>query len=207
MHPLGKASYRNTLIAAGLAAGLGMSAASVASDEDSQPQPRSDSVGAAISDSFITAQIKAKMFDEDTLKRSRITVTTTNGVVTLEGSAANRHAKSIAESLARAVDGVKSIDDQLSVPGSSQAATESHEVLDRAERTVSDSWITTKVKSAILADKAGRGFDVSVDTTHGVVVLTGALANRDSIDHVRDIAQRVHGVKSVDISSLTVAGS
>jgi hyperosmotically inducible protein len=39
-----------------------------------------------------------------------------------------------------------------------------------------------------------------------VVVLKGELANRDAIDHVKDIAEKVKGVKSVDTSSLTVSG-
>ena len=207
MHSFGNTSYRNALIAAGLAAGFGMSAASAASDDAPPPQAHSDSVGAAISDSFITAQIKAEMFDEDSLKKSHITVTTTNGVVTLDGSVSSRHAKSVAEASTRSVEGVKSIDDQLRTPASSQASAETREVLTRTERAVSDSWITTKVKSAILADNLIKGFDVSVGTTHGVVVLTGALANEDAIDHVKGIAHRVHGVKSVDTSSLTVAGS
>jgi hyperosmotically inducible protein len=71
---------------------------------------------------------------------------------------------------------------------------------------VSDSWITTKVKSELLADNVSKGFDVSVETTDGVVVLKGALANRDAIDHVKDVAGKVKGVKSVDTSGLTVAG-
>ena len=70
---------------------------------------------------------------------------------------------------------------------------------------MSDSWITTKVKSEILADSVSKGFDVSVETIHGVVVLKGALANQDAVDHVKDIAEKVDGVKSVDTSALTVA--
>lgn len=71
---------------------------------------------------------------------------------------------------------------------------------------MSDSWITGKVKSGILADSLSKGFDVNVVTVHGVVVLKGELANRDAIDHVKHIAEKVKGVKSVDTSALTVSG-
>jgi hyperosmotically inducible protein len=37
--------------------------------------------------------------------------------------------------------------------------------------------------------------------------LTGILASRDAIDHVKDVAAKVDGVKSVDISGLFVAAS
>lgn len=47
---------------------------------------------------------------------------------------------------------------------------------------------------------------MSVKTIHGVVVLKGALANQEAIDHVKDIAEKIDGVKRVDTSGLTVAG-
>ena len=48
-------------------------------------------------------------------------------------------------------------------------------------------------------------FIFSVTTTHGVVVLTVALANQDAIDNVKELAEKVDGVMSVDISAVTVA--
>ena len=49
-----------------------------------------------------------------------------------------------------------------------------------------------------------KGFDVKVVTTGGVVVLRGKLANHDAIDHVKDVVEKVDGVKSVDTTGLTV---
>ena len=72
------------------------------------------------------------------------------------------------------------------------------------KRAVSDTWITTQVKSEILADSLSKGFDVNVDTTGGVVALNGALASQHAIDHVKGIAEKVEGVKSVDTSALVV---
>ena len=73
------------------------------------------------------------------------------------------------------------------------------------ERIVSDSWITTKVKTEILADGVSKGFDVGVETSHGTVVLKGALANQDAVDHIKGIAEKVDGVKGVNTSALVVA--
>lgn len=194
----GKASFRNALIVAGLVAGLGIGTA-YAADDASAPKAHSDGMGAAVSDTAITAKVKTKLMGDDRLKKSDISVTTTNGVVTLEGTATSSKAKSAAGELTKSVEGVKSIDNNLKVPGSSKAGA-------KTKRTVSDSWITTKVKSEILADSVSKGFNVSVKTTHGVVVLKGSLANQDAIDHVKDVAGKVDGVKSVDTSGLTVEG-
>ncbi|WP_310676441.1 BON domain-containing protein, partial [Burkholderia multivorans] len=51
-----------------------------------------------------------------------------------------------------------------------------------------------------------KGFDVSVMTTHGVVTLKGSLASQHAIDHVRNIARSVKGVRHVNTGELVVAG-
>ncbi len=74
----------------------------------------------------------------------------------------------------------------------------------KAERVVSDSWITTKVKSEILANSLSKGFKVHVTTKHGAVALEGKLPNNDAVELVKMIAEKVQGVKSVDVSGLVV---
>ena len=74
----------------------------------------------------------------------------------------------------------------------------------KAEKAVSDSWITTKVKSEILANSASKAFKVNVKTKSGVVMLKGKLPTQDAADLVKMIAEKVKGVRSVDASGLTV---
>ena len=195
---LRRTSISHALPVAGLVVGMGTGAANAAAADTPSPQPHSDGLAATVADTAITAQVKAKLMGRESLNKSDIHVTTTNGVVTLEGSVGSSNAKSAAEEAAKSVDGVKSVDNNLRAPGSSKT-------VEKTKRAVSDSWITTKVKSDILADSVSKGFDVGVETIHGVVVLKGVLANQDAIDHVKDIAGKVEGVKSVDTSALTVA--
>ncbi len=75
----------------------------------------------------------------------------------------------------------------------------------KAERAVSDSWITAKVKSEILANSVSKAFKVKVATKHGAVTLKGKLPNQDAIDLVKMIAEKVKGVNSVDVSGLSIA--
>ena len=74
----------------------------------------------------------------------------------------------------------------------------------KAEKAVSDSWITTKVKSEILANSVSKAFKVEVTTKSGVVALKGKLPNQDAIDLVKLIAEKVKGVESVDVYGLTI---
>jgi hyperosmotically inducible protein len=92
----------------------------------------------------------------------------------------------------------------MALAASDDATMAPSKTASNAERAVSDSWITTKVKSEILANSASKALKVSVKTTHGVVLLKGKLPNQDAIDLVKAIAEKVKGVKSVDVSGLVV---
>ena len=203
MNPISKFSFFNALFAATLVTGLAIGSAYAATDA-SAPEAHSDGLGAAISDTAITAKVKAKLMDDESFGKSHISVTTTNGVVTLNGSASSPDAKSLAEAATLSVKGVKSVDNTLTTPAGSEASEKRHKAVVKTKRVVSDSWITTKVKSEILADSVSKGFEVRVKTIHGVVVLKGALENEGAVDHVKDIAAKVKGVKSVDTSALVV---
>lgn len=198
------APFRIALIAAGLFAALGT--VTVHAADDNVPKAHSDNLGAAISDTAITGKVKGKLMGENGLKNSDISVTTTNGVVTLEGSVGNADAKSLAEDATRSVDGVRSVDNNLVTPSSSRAAAKAKSAVATGKQVISDSWISTRVKSLILADSISKGFEVNVDTHDGVVVLKGVLSSQSGVDYVKDIASKVEGVKSVDTSMLFVAG-
>ncbi|SFH64547.1 hyperosmotically inducible protein [Collimonas sp. OK307] len=200
-----KKSLRSALIIAAFGASLASGAAIAASTDAAAPQAHSDGVSATVTDTAITATIKAKLMTTDGMNKSDVSVVTTNGVVTLNGEVSSASAKSTAEAVAKRVDGVKSVDNNLTTPSNGVAADKVDKSVAKTKRVVSDSWITTKVKSEIMANSVTKGFDVSVKTTHGVVVLSGALATQDAVDHVKDIAEKVKGVKSVDTSAIIVA--
>jgi hyperosmotically inducible protein len=190
----------SSLLALAISALMAGASPAFAADETA-PVAHSDGVGAALHDTEITAKVKAKYASDDNLHASKIKVTTTNGVVTLTGTAGPASRKAAAE-IARGVEGVKSVDNQLT---SSANPPKSERAAAATKKAVTDSWITTKVKSTILADSLAKGFDVSVETHHGVVLLKGRLANHDAIDHVRDLARNIEGVKSVDTTGLTTS--
>jgi hyperosmotically inducible protein len=200
MNTSSRAVLRRTVASLCVAGGLSFALMANASATDT-PTAHSDSAGAAISDSAITTKVKSKLLDDSQVKSSHIKVVTTNGVVTLTGSAMSSESKSAAVELAKSVDGVKSVDDELTTGSGTGSA---HKVVATTETEGSDSWITTKVKSEIASDSMSKGFDVHVKTTNGVVVLRGTLSNKDAIAHVKDLAEKVKGVKSVNTSGLVV---
>lgn len=62
---------------------------------------------------------------------------------------------------------------------------------------VDDSWITTKVKSDLLATKGVSSTHIGVTTTNGVVTLSGTAPTAQESEKATQVASGVSGVKSV----------
>jgi osmotically-inducible protein OsmY len=69
---------------------------------------------------------------------------------------------------------------------------------------IDDSVITTKVKSSFVADSTVSALDISVDTSQGVVNLTGIVNNEQERLRAIQIAQETNGVKEVNARNLFV---
>jgi osmotically-inducible protein OsmY len=63
---------------------------------------------------------------------------------------------------------------------------------------VDDSWITSKVKSEMVANKSVKARNINVDTTRGVVTLSGTATTWDESNKATEIARGVKGVQSVE---------
>lgn len=73
--------------------------------------------GAKIDDAWITTKVKWFMTGDDLLAGSNINVDTAKNVVTLKGTVKTQAGKARAVALAKDVDGVKSVVDQLTIGG------------------------------------------------------------------------------------------
>ncbi|WP_206862235.1 BON domain-containing protein [Lysobacter changpingensis] len=82
--------------------------------------------------------------------------------------------------------------------------TEVEEEGDSAQ-PVNDTWITTKVKADLMATSDVPGTTIDVDTTNGVVKLSGSVDTKAQHDKAIAVAKNIKGVKSVDAKALSVA--
>ncbi|TWT19440.1 BON domain-containing protein [Luteimonas marina] len=76
-----------------------------------------------------------------------------------------------------------------------------------SDQPVDDTWITTKVKSSLLAESDVSGLDINVDTLNGEVTLRGQVESQAQVDTATRIAREIKGVTHVDTSGLTVAAA
>lgn len=63
---------------------------------------------------------------------------------------------------------------------------------------IDDSVVTTRVKSALLADHDVKSFDIKVETRKGQVQLSGFVDTRERMDKAIAVVRQVEGVKGVE---------
>ncbi len=74
-----------------------------------------ESTGAYIDDATITTQVKSRMLNDPNVAGTSISVETLNGTVMLSGFAKNATEKSTADRIARDVNGVKAVKNEIAI--------------------------------------------------------------------------------------------
>ena len=74
-----------------------------------------ETVGAYVDDATITTQVKARMLNNPSVAGTSISVETLNGTVMLSGFAKSATEKMTAENIARGVNGVRSVKNEIAV--------------------------------------------------------------------------------------------
>jgi hyperosmotically inducible protein len=72
-----------------------------------------------------------------------------------------------------------------------------------SQQPVTDTWITTKVKSELATTDGIKSGDVSVTTKNGLVTLSGTVNSKAQVQKSIAVAKAVKGVRDVDSSALS----
>ena len=163
-------------------AAIGLLAAFAAQADDSKR-----SVGEYTDDKLLVSKVKTALISDKTADADEINVEVYKGVVQLNGFVDNEKELARAEEVARGVEGVKGVENNLTLK---QAAQTTGGVID-------DSSITAKVKTALIESDDTEAGDIKVETRGGVVQLSGFVANEAQKAAATKVAQSVSGVKSV----------
>nr|MDP2190881.1 BON domain-containing protein [Rhodoferax sp.] len=156
------------------------------SDATGAPAP-STTVGTVIDDSVVTTKVKTALLNDPDVKSFDFKVETRKGEVQLSGFVDNQAQLDRAIAVTRAVAGVSSVQNSVSLKGS--AATIGNKV--------DDAIVTTEVKAALIADATIKSLDIAVVTRKGEVQLSGFVDNQTQIDRAIQVARGVSGVQSV----------
>jgi hyperosmotically inducible protein len=141
-------------------------------------------VQASKMDSRIESSAKQSYVFKNYLKGDDIKIESKDGVVTLTGTVANNHHKSLAQETVAGLPDVKSVDNKLAVKGAAPAEN-------------SDAWLTAKVKTTLLFHRSVSAM-TEVNTKDGIVTLQGEATSQAQKDLTTEYAKDVDGVKGVN---------
>ena len=150
-----------------------------------------------MSDDWISAKVKFALFFHRSVSAST-QVHVKDGVVTLSGFAANQAEKDLATAYAKDVEGVKGVDNKMTIAPAKQPEP-------TVGKQVDDASVTAQVKLTLLLNRSTSAMRTEVDTNDGVVTLRGTAKNQAEIDLATKLVRDIHGVKSVK-NEMKIAG-
>ncbi len=142
--------------------------------------------GAYIDDETIEWKIIDVLYQDKQIdEQTHLNATSYNGIVLLTGEIPNDGMRAKIDEKIRGVQGVRQLHDETSIAAPSSMMSRS-----------GDTWITSKVKTAMLTGDTDMGARTKVVTDKGVVYLMGIVSPQEA-DKLTDIARQVGGVQKV----------
>jgi hyperosmotically inducible protein len=113
-----------------------------------------------------------------------------DGIVTVQGEATSQAQKDLTTEYAKDVEGVKGVNNEMTV-------TETSKKTRTVGETIDDASITAQVKITLLYHRSTSALNTSVTTKKGVVTLGGKASNSAELNLATKLANDVNGVKGV----------
>ena len=157
-------------------------------------------------DEEIDDRVDFRLDTSDIVRKYNVHSKVANGVVTLSGDVATQAQKAEAERLARGVDGVVRVQNDITIdPDEDKSVTDRIKSgVNKAGEAITDAWITTKVKWFLARDEGLKSVTtIDVDTKDQVVTLKGSVKTAADRARAVELANKADGVKRV-IDQLTI---
>ncbi len=169
--------------------GLLQGCASIISATTSEPieeKPDHRTTGAYLDDEIIETKALVNIDKaHPDLAQSHVIVTSYNGIVLLAGQVPSSELRQLAADTVAKIGNVRRVHNELTVSGNTSMVARSN-----------DAWITTKVKTKMLASSEIEGSRIKVVTENGVVYLMG-LVTREEANRAAEAARKTSGVQKV----------
>jgi osmotically-inducible protein OsmY len=155
----------------------------------------------AVKDGWIDGKLEAVYALNRYLSAFAIDTAVTHGVVHLTGKVHSDIDRDLAGELAKGIDGVVSVDNDLVIvarPSDTAAAAAAADGPNRSFGTwIDDATTTASVKSKLLGNPNTEGLQIDVDTRGDVVTLSGEVASNEEKALAEELARNTGDVKNV----------
>lgn len=166
-----------------------------------------------IKDAWIQGKLEGVYLFNQNLSPFSIDTTVKNGVVNLTGTVETEIDKDLAGEIAKGVDGVLDVDNQLVVESGAKdrervasGAGGEDKSGNRFVHWVNDATITAIVKSKLLANDDVSGMKIDVDTRDTHVTLSGEVDSDEARQLAEEIAENTENVADVENNLRVLSG-
>lgn len=142
-------------------------------------------------DAWIDGKAETTLLLNSNLNSLDINTDVSNQIITLTGAVDNETEKALAEELVYGLEGVSSVNNQLTV------IKESNDQDSEVFQSLEDSKISTVVKTRLLMNTNVSGTDINVETEERVVTLIGDVQSEKEHELAIYIARNVKHVNKV----------
>lgn len=149
-------------------------------------------------DAWIDGKAETTLLLNTNLNSFDINTDVNKGLVTLTGKVESGVDKALAAELVKSLDGVKDVDNQLTVMNEKESSN-------AMVSTLTDSKVATVVKTRLLFSSEVSGTDIDVEVKSGVVTLIGTVASDAERQLALKIAENTDDVNKV-VDKIKVAG-
>lgn len=150
------------------------------------------------SDGWLAMNVKTVLLMHRSVSGINTEVSVKDGVVTLRGEAANQAQKQLTGEYAEDVDGVKDVENEMTVAEAPKKESET------MGEKIDDASITAQIKFSLLFHRSTSVLKTQVKTQDGVVTLSGMAKNAAEKDLVTKRVNDVNGVTKVN-NQMTIA--
>jgi len=144
----------------------------------------------ANSDAWLRNKVKATLLFHRSVNGLKIEVNVKDGIVNLRGGAESLAQKELAAEYARDVEGVKSVNNEMTL-------IETAKKTQTVGQKIDDASITAQVKLSLLYHRSTSAINTKVETNNGDVTLYGKAGSAAEKNVATKFASDVNGVNSV----------
>jgi osmotically-inducible protein OsmY len=149
------------------------------------------------SDTWVGLKVKSALLFHRNVRATKTDVNVKDGIVSLSGEASTLAQKELTTEYAKDVEGVKEVKNEMTVAKNMAKPDET------VGEKVDDASITAQVKMSLLSHRSTSALKTKVETTDGVVTLTGITKNAAEKALVTKLATDINGVTSV-VNNMTI---
>jgi len=149
------------------------------------------------SDGWLSLKVKTALMFHRNVSAGNTEVVVEKGIVSLRGEASNLAQKELTSEYAKDVEGIKAVNNEMTIKNAPAKPIET--ITDK----IDDASISAQIKASLLVHRSTSALKTMIQTTEGVVTVSGVVKNAAQKSMVTKLVTDINGVIKV-VNNMTI---